>query len=122
MYLLLDDRLDMVAATSTETASHELDQAVRAYLDLQAAAPVQTQTGESAHTIEPGWPRELAQYRPLLLSHEHARGLVLTGVVVLSQAAPGFTYPARILASLSLFWAGTGEISTLLAAHDVDSG
>jgi hypothetical protein len=47
-----------------------------------------------------------------------ARGLVLTGVVVLAQPAPGFAYPAHLLTALSQFWAGTGEVSTLLAADE----
>jgi hypothetical protein len=118
MYLLLDDQLDMTAATSGEHGSTQLTRAVQHYLDAQAAAPAQTQTGESERALETTWPAELGDYRPLLLSHEHARGLVMTGVVVLVRPIPGFAYPARLLAALSLFWAGTGEVSTLLAANE----
>ncbi|HTU58910.1 MAG TPA: hypothetical protein VMF89_10765, partial [Polyangiales bacterium] len=117
MYLLLDDRLDMVAASGGESDSPLLARAVRQFLDSQAAAPVHTQTGEEARPVEASWPSELAEYRPLLLSHAHARGLVLTGVVVLTGAGAA-AYPARLLSALSLFWAGTGEVSTLLAAED----
>jgi hypothetical protein len=89
--------------------------AVRQFLDAQADAPVRTQTGEDERADTPAWPSELAGYRPLLLSHMHARGLALTGVVVLAHTTE-FAYPARLLSALSQFWAGTGEVTTLLAA------
>jgi hypothetical protein len=119
MYLLLDDHLDMVAATSGEADSPTLARAVRRFLDSQAAGLV-TQTGEDDQPVEAAWPSELAGYRPLLLSHSHTQGLVMTGVVVLAGAGDS-AYPARLLAALSLFWAGTGEVSTLLAADDSPS-
>jgi hypothetical protein len=118
MFLIIDDRTDLLAATSGETCSEQMLQAVQRYLDSHAQAPAHTQTGDSDSDVVPTWPPELADYRALLLSHEHARGLILTGVVVLARPAQDFAYPGRLLAALSRFWAGTGEVSTLLAADD----
>jgi hypothetical protein len=79
---------------------------------------VRTLTGDDLDENEPVWPDALSEFRPLVLSHEQARGLVLTGVVLLAQPGKSFAYPGRLLAALSRFWAGTGEVSTLLAVGD----
>lgn len=118
MYLLIDDHLELITTSEGQTGSVHILESAQSFLESHAQASLRTLTGDDASEGEPAWPEQLAEYRPLLLSHEQSRGLVLTGVVVLAQPAQGFAYPARLLAALSRFWAGTGEVSTLLAVAD----
>jgi hypothetical protein len=120
MYLLIDDHLELIATSEGQAGSDQIFESAQVYLESHAQASVRTLTGEELSESEPAWPAELSEFRPMLLSHEHTRGQILTGVVVLARPAHGVAYPGRLLAALSRFWAATGEVSTLLAVDGDD--